>query len=64
MISGGLKNTENSTRHHVTLTFLMLGEADSKKKGNGERNKGEDNDELLDPVAVEGAKQDQGVWPV
>ena len=50
--------------HHVTLTFLILGEADSKKKGDGERNKGEDNDELLDPVAVEGAEQDQGVRPV
>ena len=51
-----LKNTGNSIRHHVTLTFLMLGEADSKKEGDGERNKGEHNDELLDPVAVEGAE--------
>ena len=42
----------------------MLGEADSNKEGDSERNKGEDNDELLDPVAVEGAEQDQGVRPV
>ena len=42
----------------------MLGEADSKKEGDGERNKGEHNDELLDPVAVEGSEQDQGVRPV
>ena len=58
-----LKNTGNSTRHHVTLTFLMLSEAGSKKEGDGERNKREDNDELLDSVAVERAEQDQGVWP-
>ena len=42
----------------------MLGEAGSKKEGDGEGNKREHNDELLDAVAVDGAEQDQGVWPI